>query len=284
MKKKSANIGTTLMLLVILAILTYFMRERESVATAALTETTTTKTQTLTTSTQTFERMEIPVLNEVRCEQIIEHIAYTVSYNEDWHLPNWVAYELTNTETQGEEGRSDKFLPDPLVKGDPVVTKDYSNSGYDRGHMAPAADMRWSNEAMRESFYMTNICPQNHNNNAGDWKELEELGRDFARRYGAIYIACGPILGENPSSIGTARKILVPEAFYKVFLRQKENGDWTSIGFVMQNKAQSKPLMTYMMSVNDIEAMTHIDFFPTLPDEIEEKVEDTFEVADWTVK
>jgi hypothetical protein len=119
------------------------------------------------------DHFELARISDNRSQQIIEHLAYTVSYNPDWLIPNWVAYELTGDEVSGEQERSDHFAPDPLVEGDPVVTKDYSNSGYDRGHMAPAGDMKWSEQAMRESFYMTNICPQNHNNNAGDWKDLQ---------------------------------------------------------------------------------------------------------------
>lgn len=130
--------------------------------------------------------IELPQLASIRPEQIIEHLAYTVSYNHDWNLPNWVAYELTSEELYGDVKRSNHFAPDPLVSGDPVVTDDYSHSDYDRGHMAPAADMKWSEQAMRESFYMSNICPQNQNLNRGDWNDLEELARDWARKYGNL--------------------------------------------------------------------------------------------------
>ena len=183
----------------------------------------------------------------------------------------------------GNFSRTDKFLPDPLVEGDPVVTQDYSGSGYDRGHMAPAADMKWSEQAMKESFYMTNMCPQNHNNNAGDWKDLEELVRDIARKYGNTYICVGPIVSDASVTIGKTRKIVVPQAFYKVLLRQKSDGTWTSIGFVMPNEAGNRPMMSYMVSVNDVESMTGIDFFPNLPDTVEETVESNFEVSDWTI-
>lgn len=170
---------------------------------------------------------ELPRLNNNQPEQIIEHIGYTVSYNPTWLEPNWVAYELTAAETGGEQERSNHFKPDPLVEGDPVVTSDYSKSGYDRGHMAPAADMKWSEQAMRESFYMTNICPQLHNLNAGDWKDLEEMARSWAQQYGNIYIACGPIVEAEYPTIGKTHTIAVPAAFYKVFLRQTKEG-WTS--------------------------------------------------------
>lgn len=228
--------------------------------------------------------MEIPRFTITRPERCLEHLGYTVSYHPNWHIPNWVAYELTAQETEGFEERTNKFLPDPKIKYNPVVTSDYTHSGYDRGHMAPAADMKWSAQAMQESFYMTNICPQNHNNNAGDWKDLEELGRDWARRYGSIYICCGPVVTDTTQTIGYERKIVVPQAFYKVFLRQKAGSDWTAIGFVMPNQAGNRPLMTYMKTVNEIEEMTGIDFFYRLPDAVEETVEGDYTVADWTVQ
>ncbi len=230
-----------------------------------------------------WSHLEIPQFITERSRQTIEHLGYTVSYNHDWRLPNWVAYELTASEVQGALARSDKFLPDPLVAGDPVVTTDYRNSGYDRGHMAPAADMRWSKQAMKESFYMTNMCPQNHSNNAGDWKDLEELVRDLATKYGSIYICCGPIVTNTSHTIGTVRKIVVPQAFYKVLLRQKADGSWTSIGFVMNNAAGNRPLMTYMRSVDEVEQLTGIDFFYQLPDTIEELIEADFKTSDWSI-
>ena len=229
-------------------------------------------------------RYELPQVTDSRSQQIIEHLAYTVSYNHDWHLPNWVAYELTHHEVGGDNSRSDKFLPDPLVDGDPVVSKDYSRSGYDRGHMAPAGDMKWSDQAMRESFYMTNMCPQNHNNNAGDWKDLEELVRDLATAYGNVYVCCGPIVTDASHTIGDVRKIVVPQSFYKVLLRKKSDGRWTAIGFVMDNAPANRPLMTYMLPVDEVEQLARIDFFCQLPDSVEASVEADYTVADWTVK
>ena len=225
---------------------------------------------------------ELPRVINNQPEQFIQHLGYTVSYNPDWLVPNWVAYELTNAETRGEQERKNQFKPDPLVNGDPVVTGEYANSGYDRGHMAPAADMKWSEQAMRESFYMTNMCPQLHSLNAGDWKDLEELARDWAQLYGNIYIACGPIVEPDYTTIGKNHMIAVPSAFYKVFLRQTRQG-WTSIGFIMPNQAGNRPLMTYMLSVDEVEAQTGIDFFYNLPDNLESQVESTYSVSDWTL-
>ena len=234
-------------------------------------------------ATMPVEGLEIPILLEKRPSQLIEHLAYTVDFNPKWNIPNWVAYSLIREETEGEEERANHFKPDPLVQGDPVVTKDYSNSGYDRGHMAPAADFKWSEQAMRESFYMTNMCPQNHNLNAGDWKELEELVRKLAAQYGCIYVCCGPVVNSRPKTIGTDRKIAVPAAFFKALLRQKDNGEWTSIGFLFSNKAGNRPLTDYALTIDELQTTTGIDFFPLLDDQIEQQVESIYHLEDFNL-
>ena len=225
---------------------------------------------------------ELARIENGNAQQIIEHLAYTVSYNPTWKIPNWVAYSLTREETYGDVPREKRFSPDPMVKGERVTHQDYTNSGYDRGHMAPAGDMKWSEQAMRESFYMSNICPQNHNLNGGDWKALEELARDWARKYDEVFIVCGPIVYPDYSTIGNEHSIAVPSAFYKVFLR-KTASSWASIGFVFQNEPGHKPLLTYVASVNEIEELTGIDFFYNLPDDIEEQVESDYDISYWIV-
>ena len=227
-------------------------------------------------------QLELPQLTTNNSEQIIEHFAYTVSYNPMWKIPNWVAYSLTKEETSGPYEREKSFYPDPKVKGQPVVIYDYTHSGYDRGHMAPAADMKWSEQAMRESFYMTNVCPQNQNLNRGDWNDLEELARDWANKYGEVYIVCGPLVAEQFETIGKNNKIAIPKAFYKVFLRKKGDS-WSTIGFVMPNQSGNRPLMTYMLSVDEVEEMSGIDFFYNLPDCIEEQIEQDYHISDWTI-
>lgn len=228
-------------------------------------------------------RYELPSFISQRSEQVIEHIGYTVNYNREWHIPNWVAYELTEQEIDGTEKRLNYFLVDPMAEGEPVKHEEYSNSEYEHGHMAPAGDMGWSKQVMQESFYTTNVCPQNPNNNRGDWKDLEELIRDWARQYGNVYICCGPIVENTDSTIGHDVKVVVPKEFFKVILRRDEQS-WYAIGFVMQNIAQSRPLMTYAMCVDDVETRTGIDFFYQLPDSIEQVVEKDFDFADWIVK
>ena len=223
--------------------------------------------------------LEIPNLTVSRSEQIITHKGYTVSYNSDWCVPNWVAYELTKDEASGNEERADRFEPDPDVKGTSPTFRDYSHSEYDRGHMAPAGDMKWDKTAMKESFYLSNICPQDHNLNSGDWNDLEMKIRYWARKYGNIYIACGPIMSNNPETIGY-NNVAVPDAFYKVCLCQI-NGEWQALGFIFKNVAGHNPLSSYCKSIDEVEEITGIDFFPKLEDKIENRVEAQYNSNIW---
>lgn len=225
-------------------------------------------------------KKELANILDNRPNQIIENTGYTVSYNKNWKIPNWVAYQLTAQETMGEVPRSNNFFPDPQAGGVVTSTYDYRNSGYDRGHMAPAADMKWSQAAMNESFYLSNICPQNHNLNDGDWRVLEEKVRNWAKKYGHIYIACGPIVTENHHTIGY-NEIAVPEKFFKVLLKETD-GIYETIGFLFSNEAGHKPLSSYAVSVDSIEAITNIDFFCFLPDSVC-TWESTYSLQSWNL-
>lgn len=228
-----------------------------------------------------IDKLEIPVFAQNRTSQVVEHKGFTVSYNADWRIPNWVAYELTKFESEGTCERARHFIPDPEVRGVCPETRDYSNSGYDRGHMAPAGDMKWDEQAMRESFYLSNICPQNHNLNAGVWKSLEEKVRNWAQQYGSVYVVCGPIVSSNSSVIGSC-DISVPEAFYKVLLIPM-GGTYQAIGFYFENKAGTRPLKTFCKTVDEVEAMTKIDFFPQLDDKIENSIEANIDFSFWNL-
>lgn len=218
------------------------------------------------------EGLEIPHYEVSRGGQLIRHLGYTVSYDADYKTPQWVAWTLTKSEATGTEPRAKKFKPDPMIRGAKAYTTDYKNSGYDRGHMAPAADMKWSEQAMEESFYMSNVCPQNRNLNRGDWKDLEEQTRDWAQRYGAVSVTAGPIYtSRTPLRIG-ANRVAVPDAFFKVLLVNYPHHP-KAYGFVFANKAGSHPLTYYQLTVDEVEKLTSMDFFPALPDEIEQRIE-----------
>lgn len=219
--------------------------------------------------------LELPEsLKGTRSELILKRMGYTVSYNMEWNLPNWVAWELNADKLVEREGRSDRFLPDPdLMEHEAVTTDDYKGSGWDRGHMCPAGDNRWHWKAMQESFYMTNICPQDHNLNRGDWKELEEKCRVWAKEEGPLYIVCGPILyNRKHQTIGKEHTVVVPEAFFKVVLSM--GGDRPkAAGFIFKNSPGNRKLESYMNSIAEVERITGINFFPRLPNDLEQEVE-----------
>lgn len=239
--------------------------------------------KTPSTVSKSIDKLEIPIYSDTSYKQHLVYEGYEVVLNEKMLIPEWVAYELTDEEVDGTNPRSNHFRTDPNFKGKQADDDDYRNSGWDRGHMAPAADMKLTEQMMRESFYFTNICPQNHNLNSGDWKALEELVRDCANKYGSIYVTCGPIVTDNTyGSIGQ-NQVTVPDAFYKVMLILTPNG-YESIGFIMENKAGHKPLSTYALTVDEVESRTGLDFFPALPDDIESKIESTYSLPLWTTQ
>ena len=232
------------------------------------------------TVSQDIDKLEIPVYADASYKQHLVYEGYEAVINEKLLIPEWVAYELTDEEVSGTNPRSNHFRTDPNFKGAQANDDDYRNSGWDRGHMAPAADMKLTDQMMRESFYFTNICPQNHNLNSGDWKALEDLVRDLAAKYSRIYVTCGPIVTDNKYGKIGANQVTVPEAFYTVLLIFTENG-CESIGFIMENKAGHKALSTYALTVDEVESRTGLDFFAALPDEQESRIESTYNPLIW---
>lgn len=224
--------------------------------------------------------IETPRIMDDRQSQVIEHMGYTVSYNKKTKLPNWVAYELTSEEVAGTCKRIGRYYMDPDVRGRQADNEDYRNTGWDRGHIAPAGDMKWNDQAMLECCYFTNVCPQNHNLNGGDWRSLEEKCRDYARRYGSVYIAAGPIVGEAKNGTIGMNNVVIPDAFYKVLLVCKD-GKYEGIGFYFENVAGHKPLVTYVKTIDEIETLSGIDFFFSLPDKVEDEVECAYHEDFW---
>ncbi|MDR1936934.1 MAG: DNA/RNA non-specific endonuclease, partial [Tannerellaceae bacterium] len=213
-------------------------------------------------------------------EQIIYHEGYTVSYNSDYKIANWVAYELTAEEADSKDvKRKDNFIPDPMIAEEESATsEDYSGSGYDRGHLAPAGDMKWSEKAMQESFYFTNICPQNRGLNTGIWNTLENQCRKWAARYGKLLIVTGPVVIEDSLKQLGKQGVAIPNAFYKVICipcADKPKG----IGFLFENRTYVKTSIRSMaVSIDSVESVTGIDFFPSFPLEVQKEMEAS---TDW---
>lgn len=236
---------------------------------------------TAVTSNEALLTASVP---ETMAEQMLVRKAYIVSYNSSTCLPNYVAWQLTREHASGDVKRTDDYREDNDVTGRQATLADYKNKGYDRGHMCPAGDNKWDEEAMHESFLLTNMCPQVHGLNEGDWRELEERCRKWAKKYGEIYIVCGPLLYDRQHTTIGRNKVVVPEAFFKVVLRftaDKSGTGCRAIGFVYEHNGSNRPLSDYACSVDEVERLTGIDFFASLPDDIETTAEAGYDLGDW---
>lgn len=213
-------------------------------------------------------------------EVLVEYKGMNVSFNPWLHIPNWVAWELTASEANGQEPRAERFACDESVAGCPTP-KDYLRSGYDRGHMAPAADMKWDTEAMEQSFLMTNICPQAKSLNTGAWKRLEEKCRTWAEIDSSIVIACGPIVTDKINKHIGDTKVAVPQRFFKVIASPYAKPP-RAIGFIMPNGKVKGGMQACAVSVDSIENITGHDFFSALPDDIENDIERQCKFHHWS--
>lgn len=211
----------------------------------------------------------------------IEHIGYSLSYNIVTHCPNWVAWELTKKETEGTFGRSNDFRADEALEYEHRIDASaFKSSVYDRGHMCPSGDMKWSRESMSDSFLMTNICPQTSTLNQVWWERLESSCRRWAEKEGAIYICCGPIYISGNTFIECVPKVKVPDAFFKVILSTRKNKE-KAIGFFYTNDDSRQTMESAARSVDEIEEITGFDFFSLLDDDLEERVESSCNLKIW---
>lgn len=230
------------------------------------------------TSPTHYDGLENVVIPSGLTSQIKEYTGFTLSYNKDNRTPNYVAWELLGTEVSTEWPRKDNFWQDSDIYG---CTKhsDYTNSGYDRGHMCPAADQKWSEQAMNDCFVMTNMCPQLHDLNAGAWETLEDKERVWAKRDSAVMIIAGPIYIDGETYIEKS-KVRVPDAFFKVLIApylDKPRG----IAFVYPHMQCPGNMQDYATTIDKVEEITGFDFFSSLPDEIENKIESEYSFTDW---
>lgn len=215
--------------------------------------------------------------------QLIQRGGYSLSYREDWEQAEWVAYLLSRDQLERQwTERRNNFREDPLVTTGSATDFDYRGSGYDRGHLAPFADFAWDAALADETFFLSNISPQDPAFNQGIWRELEEDVRDWARRDGRLYVVTGPVTSSPPLAyIGRDNRVAIPRAYFKVLLDLEEPRQ-KGIGFVIPNEVSTQPLAAYAMSIDAVEEITGINFFPDLmPADVEAAVEASSNAAEW---
>ena len=232
------------------------------------------------------EKIEIPFMPSTGVSTVIDHMGYTVSYNSRYRIPDWVAYELLDSELYGDFDRAEKFVPDPEFKGRQGYDSDYRGSGWDRGHMAPSGDMKWSSQVMKECFYLTNICPQDHNLNSGLWNDLEKQVRREARYYKIVYVVTGPVIGRGKYGTIGENKVQVPDGFFKALMAPRKDGKtYAAIGFYFPNTSSRGGLADFAMTVDDLEKMLGMDLFYSLDIDVQEAAESKMDpYGDWRIQ
>lgn len=211
--------------------------------------------------------------------QIVKHTYYTLSYCEKDEQPEWVYYELTSEMVKGRQPRTDDYRTDEKVSSVSAQLEDYKHSGYDRGHLCPAGDMKLNLTSMSESFYLSNMSPQKKDFNAGIWNTLEDRVRKWALTSERIYVVTGGVLTSNKGKIGS-NGVSIPKYFYKVMY--DPTGQGRMIAFLIPNEDSEKSLQNYIVTVDSLENLTGIDFFPELPDLNENHLESSLNLSSWS--
>lgn len=212
-------------------------------------------------------------------EQYVKHLAYSLVYDESIEQARWVSYQLSDFELTPNYERTNKFIEDDLVVTKTANNNDYKKSGFDRGHLAPAADMTWDKQAMDESFYYSNISPQLPGFNRGIWKNLESDVRQWAKKYKTVLITTGPICGSTDEVIGE-NKVIVPTKFFKTIVIYS-NSVKQGIGFIFPHEKIKGDIFDYAVSIDEVEKETGINLYPALPNKIEKQIEDEVDLSYW---
>jgi len=212
--------------------------------------------------------------------QIVHHEGYSLSYSEPHEQAEWVAYELKKSHLSNTNFKRPYFEIDNAVKTKAAHWRNYKKSGYDRGHLCPAGDRRYTKEAHDETFLTSNISPQEHNFNSGIWNTLEQKVRYWASKYDGVFVVTGGVLKGDMKTIGD-EKVSVPNQFYKVLI-DNNSGNTKVIAFLMPHENSNKPLYDFVVSVDAIENLTGIDFFSELDDTIENKLESSSSYKGWS--
>lgn len=212
--------------------------------------------------------------------QIVHHQNYSLSYSEKHEQAEWVAYELKASHLSKTNHKRPYFQVDNAVKTKAAHWRNYKKSGFDKGHLCPAGDRRFTKAAHDETFLTSNISPQEHQFNAGVWNRLEQKVRYWAKKNDGVFVITGGVLENNLKTIGS-ESVSIPKQFYKVIL-DKTNGRIKMLAFLMPHKASNLPLYKFVVSVDKIEAITGIDFFKELDDSIEDELEKSSSYKNWS--
>ena len=213
---------------------------------------------------------------------VINHKYYSFSYIEKYEQAEWVAYTLNKNHIVSNKIKRPYFEQDPKVITGSADWRNYKKSGYSRGHLMPAGDRKFNKEAFYETFLTSNISPQKFDFNAGVWNRLEQKTRYWAQKYDEVYVITGGILTDNLKTIGY-ENVAVPKYFYKILLDYTQP-EIKAIAFLVPHKESNKALYEFVVSIDKIESLTGIDFFPALPDDLENELESSSDYKGWSFR
>ena len=213
--------------------------------------------------------------------QLVDRTGYALLYSEVYEQPLWVSYKLTKDEIQNKVSkRTNNYRLDPYIETGSAVLSDYKGSGYDRGHLAPAADMAWSDKSMSESFFLSNISPQVPSFNRGIWRVLEEKIRKWVLEEEELYIITGPIIQPNHNTIGL-HKVAVPHWYYKIIIDNYQP-EVKAVAFIIPNRnTNNNPLSSFVVSIDQIEKKTNLDFLSRMPEKLQHVIESKVNLSEW---
>ncbi len=212
--------------------------------------------------------------------EAVQHDYYRLAYSEAYEQAAWVAYMLWPEQLTYQDRERPFFVEDPKVSTHSADWRNYRGSGYDRGHLCPAGDMRFSEGAYNQTFYTSNISPQNREFNAGLWNDLELQVRRWCKRYGPLCVITGGILEPGLPVIGE-EEVAVPARFFKVVVREGSGGI-SVLALLMENRPQGGPLQGYLVPLDQVEALSGIDFFPGLSEARQHELEAAVQAEGWT--
>lgn len=213
--------------------------------------------------------------------EIIHHEGFTLQYDNEREQARWVAYELTKNEVLSKIAkRRDDFRVDPEVDLGSATLNDYRGSGFDRGHLVPAADLAWSHDSMSDSFFLSNMSPQDPSFNRGIWKKLEEQVRTWAINNRVIHVVTGPLYLADRGAIGSSH-VDIPSHYYKVIF-DGFGEDRKGIALVLANEKSKSHLSSFVVSIDKIEELTDLDFLSSLEDTFEEQIEGNSKASQWS--
>ena len=265
---RKKTVYTVIIIAILLAVYGYevFLNEKE-------------KAQTVKTGETVKEHTKLYFMPSSTTGQVVHHHYYSLSYHEKHEQAEWVAYELKKSQLAKTNYKRPYFEIDQAVNTGAAHWRNYKNSGYDRGHLCPAGDRRFSKSAHDETFLTSNISPQEHEFNAGIWNRLEQKVRYWARKHDGLFVVTGGVLKNGMETIGH-EGVAVPEYFYKVIL-DYNSGEPKMIGFLFPHKASNRPLREFEVPTDTIEKLTGINFFEQLDDSVEDYLESTLTYSKW---